>query len=216
MAICPQCKSGQLYKCNSCGNIGCRTGSCPNCLVTGFVRCKRCGSQSIDTLEEANRSEGGSAAKGQGSSARVVGVAILIIIGAIWVWNLLKNSSSAPSVQGAAQSTQSTQSTQAPSTNTSPSSSENTSTTKPSFNCSQITSTAEQLICGDSALAELDNELARIYQGYLGVTKDPESLRKKQRAWLTAVRDSCDNVECLNRIYMYRIQEFRNMQSSEN
>lgn len=56
----------------------------------------------------------------------------------------------------------------------------------PSFDCSKATSTAEKLICGDSALSELDQSLADAFQGLrqqrTGASRD--RLLAEQRAWL--------------------------------
>ena len=88
----------------------------------------------------------------------------------------------------------------------------------PSFLCSDATTPTERLICSSKKLADLDVEMADLYNtgyGYVGPTKD------RQRAWLRYRDDHCVNelrsvvglvpedvvLDCLARVYRKRIGE---------
>lgn len=78
-----------------------------------------------------------------------------------------------------------------------------------SFDCSkskkQIFTNTEVLICADSRLSDLDEELAVTYKKTRDSVQDKEGLKKNQLAWLKSVR-ICETVECLIASYEERIK----------
>lgn len=88
------------------------------------------------------------------------------------------------------------------------------SPTAPSFSCAKPAGQAEQLICKDPELAQLDREVARLYR-LANTGKDsrrhPE-LKAMQRGWIKG-RDDCwkrDDVRrCVRDEYAFRIAELR-------
>lgn len=75
-----------------------------------------------------------------------------------------------------------------------------------SFNCARATSAAEEKICTNSELSELDSELGRLYTIE---KKSNPSLISDQKRWLHETRDRCESIECLKRVYLLRISEIR-------
>ncbi|QDQ25352.1 DUF1311 domain-containing protein [Chitinimonas arctica] len=69
-----------------------------------------------------------------------------------------------------------------------------------SFDCTTAKRTAEKLICTDSNLSKLDEQLHEAYRK-LGSNKQ---LRTQQRAWLKT-RDACLEVTCLTGVYGQRL-----------
>jgi len=76
-----------------------------------------------------------------------------------------------------------------------------------SFDCAKSNSNVELLICGNTELSKLDDELDKSYQQALASSKDKTSLTNEQRKWLRDVRNACLNVACLKSIYKSRISE---------
>jgi len=86
----------------------------------------------------------------------------------------------------------------------------------PSFDCAKAGSSAEEMVCKDSQLAQLDNELARLYK-LAEATPGADSqrmneLRAMQRGWVKG-RDDCwkadDKHACVVASYGSRIMELR-------
>lgn len=76
-----------------------------------------------------------------------------------------------------------------------------------SFDCGKAISNAELLICRDTQLSNLDDELSKVYQKALDSSKDKHQLTKEQRLWLRDVRNACLNSACLKSVYKLRISE---------
>ncbi|HVO65185.1 MAG TPA: SBBP repeat-containing protein [Syntrophales bacterium] len=74
-----------------------------------------------------------------------------------------------------------------------------------SFSCEKASSLQEKLICNDSELSRLDDELSAIYKKVLADAPNKDQFKKLQRNWLTDVRNKCSNRECLNQAYKTRI-----------
>lgn len=85
---------------------------------------------------------------------------------------------------------------------------------EPSFDCSKIENGVEKLICTDNELAELDNQLAGVYQTALNnfPPDERETLKSKQRSWVTT-RNACqtgnDLHSCVRFAYESRITELQ-------
>lgn len=78
---------------------------------------------------------------------------------------------------------------------------------KPSFNCDLANRPAEQLICSDRRLADLDNQLSALYATVATLT-DPVVLKVNQLAWIKS-RDTCVDSDCVAAAYQNRINELQ-------
>lgn len=86
----------------------------------------------------------------------------------------------------------------------------------PSFDCSRAKGQAQELVCADEQLAELDRELARLYSVAAHSpqlnTKQRASLRAYQHGWIKG-RNDCWKAEalraCVLDSYVTRIHELR-------
>jgi uncharacterized protein YecT (DUF1311 family) len=76
-----------------------------------------------------------------------------------------------------------------------------------SFDCGKASTAVEKTICGDGRLSSLDDELQKSYQAALDTVKPSEKphLIAEQRNWIKYVRNVCENVSCLGRVYGTRI-----------
>lgn len=75
-----------------------------------------------------------------------------------------------------------------------------------SFDCKKSHTFIEKAICNNKQLSKLDDKLSEAYRDTLDIAFAPEDLKEEQREWLTNVRNACQNVTCLRRIYTQRIQ----------
>ena len=80
----------------------------------------------------------------------------------------------------------------------------------PSFDCSRVTSDQENLICGDSELAELDVNLNTAYSKAKNESENESLLVTEQRDWINTVRNACSDKECLKESMVRRIEELSN------
>ncbi len=71
-----------------------------------------------------------------------------------------------------------------------------------SFDCAKAGTTVEKLICGNSELSKLDDQLAAAYADTLK-SPDPASLKAEQKVWLK-VRNRCSDVACIQAAYRQR------------
>jgi uncharacterized protein YecT (DUF1311 family) len=76
-----------------------------------------------------------------------------------------------------------------------------------SFDCKKAVSTIEKMICADSRLSSLDEELQKGYQNAMDVVKPSvkQKLIAEQRNWITYVRNICADGSCLSKVYTARI-----------
>lgn len=86
---------------------------------------------------------------------------------------------------------------------------------EPSFSCAQVAAgSTEELICQTSALAELDQNMAGVYQqaSAKAVNQHPPVLKAEQRGWVKG-RNDCwkadDRVQCVTEGYRLRIAELQ-------
>lgn len=79
-----------------------------------------------------------------------------------------------------------------------------------SFDCAKAETWAEQVLCGDETLGQLDERLDAAYrtarEAARGDAAALERLLSRQRAWL-AERDGCKITPCLTRLYAQRLAE---------
>jgi len=78
-----------------------------------------------------------------------------------------------------------------------------------SFNCDQASTKVEKLICSDTQISKLDDEISFEYKRALSEGyNSPQQIKNEQRAWLKK-RNNCINSECLIFEYKTRILELR-------
>ena len=84
------------------------------------------------------------------------------------------------------------------------------------FDCAKAASGAEKAICADPALSDLDDVLARYYEGArLALRENARCLVADQREWLRK-RDACRDAACLNSAYLDRLGELWALQPGIN
>jgi uncharacterized protein YecT (DUF1311 family) len=82
---------------------------------------------------------------------------------------------------------------------------------KPSFDCAQMKTTVEKLICGDEELATLDRDMNKLYMTVRKESSDSKTLQSEQRAWLLNSRNVCADRLCLISSYRLRINELSHL-----
>lgn len=85
----------------------------------------------------------------------------------------------------------------------------------PSFNCRKATHEAEQMICKDAELSDLDHQLDALYTHVLARTPAGQqaTLKAEQRGWIKGRNDcskSSDQRGCIKSAYEERISELEN------
>ena len=78
-----------------------------------------------------------------------------------------------------------------------------------SFDCSKVTTKVEKLICGDSELSKLDENLKSIYQQYASQASarlSIESIRLDEAEWVRQ-RNRCPDTSCIRDEYEMRIAQ---------
>lgn len=78
-----------------------------------------------------------------------------------------------------------------------------------SFDCSKATTEVEKTICDDEQLSLQDDLLAKAYQEVLALPENVAAQKARQRQWLKAVRNACEDAFCLNAAYAERIRELK-------
>jgi uncharacterized protein len=83
----------------------------------------------------------------------------------------------------------------------------------PSFECTNLATKVEKLICANANLADLDGRLAAYYEGARRrIAESVECLRTDQEEWLHSIRDQCADVDCLRRAYLDRLAVLEGVQ----
>lgn len=75
------------------------------------------------------------------------------------------------------------------------------------IDCSRARSNAEKMLCSNTRLSEADDRMARVFRQAIHHGADPATLMESQRKWLSEVRDSCNDVECMLKAYADRIAD---------
>ena len=73
-----------------------------------------------------------------------------------------------------------------------------------SFDCTKSTNKVEKLICSNSELTKLDEDMAKVYDELRKKTPDEALLKRQQREWLKW-RNRCQDLVCLDERYRQRI-----------
>jgi uncharacterized protein len=76
------------------------------------------------------------------------------------------------------------------------------------FDCKKASTFAEKVVCSDSQLSAMDDELGRLYKGALAGTPNNETLESDQKAWLS-LRDQCRDSDCIKKAYADRISALK-------
>jgi uncharacterized protein len=82
-----------------------------------------------------------------------------------------------------------------------------------SFDCQKATSDVEKLICGNSELSRLDDDLSKAYRKTLEQTLFKKYIIGTQKKWLKNVRNACQNTQSLRNAYKARIRELKFLSS---
>jgi hypothetical protein len=81
----------------------------------------------------------------------------------------------------------------------------------PSFDCTRASSRAEHLICGDQQLANLDRELAVLYNRALGKVSDRAAFRRESIEQWRSRETACAGKPCLVDWFTRRIERLRSI-----
>ncbi|TQK11422.1 lysozyme inhibitor LprI family protein [Herbaspirillum sp. SJZ107] len=90
-----------------------------------------------------------------------------------------------------------------------------TSADAASFDCRRAQSKVESMICADSDISRLDEQLDAAYMHIRTMSRDDKTEKAIQRAWLRA-RNTCADLACLQRVYTSRIAELRARSASNS
>jgi uncharacterized protein len=74
-----------------------------------------------------------------------------------------------------------------------------------SFDCEKAVTKVEKLICGNSELSKLDEELSASYKTALQDEKQADSIKQAQKQWMKE-RNSCDDAACASQAYKDRLK----------
>jgi len=91
-----------------------------------------------------------------------------------------------------------------------------------SFNCEKANTKAEQLICDNQGISELDSKLNERYQRILSKAnvKQRQQIISNQKHWLKHRRNVCADISCMTNTYAVRVREldeiFASFSSQEN
>jgi uncharacterized protein len=80
-----------------------------------------------------------------------------------------------------------------------------TTTQAASFDCAKAQSKVEHLICSNSNLSKLDDELSAIYTKAIDIDENNDQLQSEQVNWLAHERNICKDIDCLEHTYKDRI-----------
>ncbi|MFZ5594483.1 MAG: lysozyme inhibitor LprI family protein [Pseudomonadota bacterium] len=75
------------------------------------------------------------------------------------------------------------------------------------FDCAKAAIKVEKMICQDTGLSSLDDDLARAYKNALVLATDKEALKQARMGWLKFTRNACQTVICLEETYKARIAD---------
>jgi len=74
-----------------------------------------------------------------------------------------------------------------------------------SFDCGKASKKVEKMICSDTALSLLDEQLGEAYQEALASSPKPAIVKAEQKTWIHTERNLCQNAGCLQLTYRQRI-----------
>jgi len=77
---------------------------------------------------------------------------------------------------------------------------------EPSFDCLKARTLVEKIICASPNLAQIDSQMANMYQTLRTKSVDSKKIRNEQREWLKNKRNICEESECLMTVYKDRVR----------
>lgn len=77
----------------------------------------------------------------------------------------------------------------------------------PSFDCVNVSTGSERLICSDRELSKLDIELNSTYSNAREKSLDKKKLKSEQIGWVKTSRNACSERSCMVTAYQQRIEE---------
>ena len=82
-----------------------------------------------------------------------------------------------------------------------------------SFDCARAQTRVEKMVCGEQAVADLDEYLGRYYaMARAAMPAAGSCLQADQSQWLKTRRDTCADVSCLKTAYLERLAELDSLQ----
>jgi uncharacterized protein len=72
------------------------------------------------------------------------------------------------------------------------------------FDCNKASTFVEKVICSDSRLTSMDDQLGRLYKDALAASSNIAALKTEQKAWLSS-RNQCKDSDCIMKAYTDRI-----------
>jgi uncharacterized protein len=75
------------------------------------------------------------------------------------------------------------------------------------IDCTSQLSKAEKLVCSDTGLIAVDSVVATAYKQALAVSANADFQRQIQLSWQQNVRDSCQDLACLRKVYDDRLSD---------
>lgn len=72
------------------------------------------------------------------------------------------------------------------------------------FNCANSSTAIEKQICDNTTLSNMDTQNNVLFQAYKNTFDDGELAVIEQRHWLRMVRNVCEDITCLENVYMER------------
>jgi uncharacterized protein len=80
------------------------------------------------------------------------------------------------------------------------------------FDCDKASTSVEKVICSDTRLTNLDDQLGRRYKDALAASSNSGALKAEQKAWLSS-RNQCKDSDCIIKAYDDRISVLSAMSS---
>jgi uncharacterized protein len=77
------------------------------------------------------------------------------------------------------------------------------------FNCAKASSAVEKMICGNSEISRMDEDITAAYKEASAKAQDSAPLIIDQKLWLKNSRNVCKDAECLKKVYQQRITELK-------
>ncbi|HTH95202.1 MAG TPA: lysozyme inhibitor LprI family protein, partial [Rhodocyclaceae bacterium] len=77
----------------------------------------------------------------------------------------------------------------------------------PSYDCNNVESGPERMICANPVLSKLDIQLNNTYAAASKRVSDRDALKSEQADWLKNVRNACSDSDCMSNAYRTRISE---------
>lgn len=85
-----------------------------------------------------------------------------------------------------------------------------------SFDCAKAGTKVEKLVCvKNSLLSQLDEDMNGAYQWALMRNENKQQIISEQKYWLKAVRNACEDEDCLWNAYVIRVKELRELAPSK-